>query len=460
MNKDCGKYQQKLSAYLDSQLDKDEQAEFEGHLESCPDCQALLTRFKQLHRTAGDVMENISDDVLKQMEERIMSGIEFADGGKEILRTEKRKVIPIWYRYVAVAASVVLVFMIGKMAYDESVKDFFEPTPQSPIRLEQPERKVSTQAGGEETGDEKPAVGVADEREKERVEDKNGPSATEEPAEAPSREDVLIQRSEEKAIVPKSKATPDSYSEDRDEARLEVAEPALSNKMTDSGKEPAGKKAVEPETVSSNQKRSAKPLTESGLGKSPRPETMADTITGLSEMIERSDEGSSAGSYVQTQSFAEVKSASMDEEPRSEAEKEPEYISLLREKIEKNDNSLEFHYARQYISAYENQVNRERQSGKEETEKDRMYKAAGSIMAVSEPKTDIANPMLRIQYLYFSARACYDRFKLTGDRDFLLTASRYRERALDETYNEQERGNRSRFIEVYRDEINKWDVKH
>ncbi len=119
MKDKCDKIRTKLSAYLDGELSPDEMAEVAEHLESCPDCSALLEKMRQVDEMAGTALPDFDDKLMDSLAGRIMDGI---DEPKPVADEDgpKPRAIPIWYRYVAVAATIVIVFLAGRMAFKES----------------------------------------------------------------------------------------------------------------------------------------------------------------------------------------------------------------------------------------------------------------------------------------------------------------------------------------------------
>ena len=135
-----------MSGYIDGRLSNEEKAEVEHHLEECRECRVFFEKLKKLNREASGVIEDIDDRLLDRLERRIMSEIETPVDKKSIVQDGKKKVIPIWYRYVAVAASLVLVFMVGKMAYDDYFLRLFEPPQPTPDYQKHEKERVEPEA--------------------------------------------------------------------------------------------------------------------------------------------------------------------------------------------------------------------------------------------------------------------------------------------------------------------------
>jgi len=129
--------EQKLSAYLDGRLTPDEIAEIETLIEANEEYARLLDRMRRLDAIAQKVMPDFDDDLMDTLEKRIIDSIEaLPESSDELpLRRSQAKPIPIWYRYTAVAASIVLIMLVGRMAIEESSDRLFEypqPAMESP----------------------------------------------------------------------------------------------------------------------------------------------------------------------------------------------------------------------------------------------------------------------------------------------------------------------------------------
>jgi len=122
----CDKIKDRLSAYLDGELSPEEMAEIAAHLETCRDCSALLEKMRRLDDMAEKAVPEFDDEMMDSLTGRIMDGIDAAPASTGETASEP-KVIPIWYRYVAVAASIVIVFLAGRMAFKESGGNLLSP---------------------------------------------------------------------------------------------------------------------------------------------------------------------------------------------------------------------------------------------------------------------------------------------------------------------------------------------
>jgi len=126
MKDQCDKIKDKLSAYLDGELSPDEMAEVAAHLETCPNCSALLEKMRRVDEMAETAVPDFDDNLMDTLAGRIMAGIDKPKPAAEESRPSPR-VIPVWYRYVAVAASIVIVFLAGRMAFKESGGKLLSP---------------------------------------------------------------------------------------------------------------------------------------------------------------------------------------------------------------------------------------------------------------------------------------------------------------------------------------------
>lgn len=134
MKEPCAKIRDKLSAYLDGELTPKEMAKVAAHLETCPECAALLEKMRRLDDMAGTAIPDFDDELMDKLTGRIMDGIDEAEAARA--ETKPRpKVIPIWYRYAAVAASIVIVFLAGRLAFKETGGDLLYPAAQRKITM-------------------------------------------------------------------------------------------------------------------------------------------------------------------------------------------------------------------------------------------------------------------------------------------------------------------------------------
>ena len=170
MSHNCGSYKEKLSAYLDGNLPPEEMAEISAHLKICPECLALLEKMKRLDRMASDSLPEFDDSVLNELEKRITDEIDRLPETVVSKEPKKPKIIPIWYRYAAAAASIVFVFLIGRMAYEDSARQFLRPVPAEPTYFEH--RRVESSLKKELPSEDLSDRGEFEERKAIKEEDK------------------------------------------------------------------------------------------------------------------------------------------------------------------------------------------------------------------------------------------------------------------------------------------------
>jgi hypothetical protein len=110
------KHSDRLSAYLDSRLSSKESAQLAAHVKDCPVCGKLLEQMQRLSAMASASLPDFDDAILTDLE----TGIQEKLKTLEQPTVGKPRVIPIWYRYAAVAASLAIVFLAGRMAFREA----------------------------------------------------------------------------------------------------------------------------------------------------------------------------------------------------------------------------------------------------------------------------------------------------------------------------------------------------
>lgn len=126
MKDECSRYEDKLSAYTDGRLSPDEMAKVAAHLEGCPACASLLEKMRRVEALAQGTLPEFDESLMDRLANRIAERLDEPAGET---RPAGPRMIPIWYRYVAVAASVVLVFLVGRVALKESGRDLLEQVP-------------------------------------------------------------------------------------------------------------------------------------------------------------------------------------------------------------------------------------------------------------------------------------------------------------------------------------------
>lgn len=127
MAESCAKIEELLSAYLDGRLSPEDAAGVAAHLERCPTCAALLEKMRRVDDIASSAVNDIDASVLDTLEQRIRADVDRLPTVNIEAEPKAKKVMPVWYRYVAVAASLVLVFMIGRAFYKSGGLDQWLP---------------------------------------------------------------------------------------------------------------------------------------------------------------------------------------------------------------------------------------------------------------------------------------------------------------------------------------------
>lgn len=123
MNSQCNKYEDRLSAYLDGRLSPQEMAEIAAHLDACPACSALLEKMRHLEEMAAGVSTDFDNNLMDELSGRINAGVNEIGEIGETPGGRTAKIIPVWYRYAAIAASFAIVFFVGRMAFKETAPD-------------------------------------------------------------------------------------------------------------------------------------------------------------------------------------------------------------------------------------------------------------------------------------------------------------------------------------------------
>jgi hypothetical protein len=489
MEKECKHYRQMISAYIDNRISDQDITDIEEHLEDCQACQAFFRRLLRLNQKAPDALENMDNNLLDQLEERIMSGIDLSDSKAESKKTEKIKIIPIWYRYVAAAASIVLVFLIGKIVYEDSIRYMYDSSEQS-IDYRLPEDKKDVPEKAKSIADEgQPAA-----EQESLIDDDRATSVLQSRTESREKEDALlkpqqvtegqqpqvIEETSVRAVKEGIEINQTGSVSTKTKEEIEITPVADVDELlsreagflqpgeqqTDRTENGAGSRAMQidehkiaktklgvPEPVL---KGTSEVIESKKSDKQINSGFIRDSISSPTE-IRTNDEAMKSADYFSAKDRPSNQIPEVKEE--SQRDVSSEYIDLLREKLEKKDNTLEYHYASMFLKGFDYQEKKGEYDPDEITD-ERYFKVAENIIIQIEAKLKITNPMLRIRNNYFAARASYDMYRFTGDEQHLITASQYRELALEDVYNEKERGNRSRFVTTFREELENWNFEH
>jgi len=120
MKSQCDKYESKLSAYMDGQLPESEMAKIAAHLEKCPACSEQLDKLRKLSDFALEFDPVFEESALDDLSHRIEDVVDDLDKTEDREKSPRRRIIPVWYRYAAVAASIAVVFFVGRMAFKDT----------------------------------------------------------------------------------------------------------------------------------------------------------------------------------------------------------------------------------------------------------------------------------------------------------------------------------------------------
>ena len=108
----CENIKEKLSLYIDNLLDPDEADKIREHIESCDSCRAYYNHLLKLSEMVDDFVISDNEEYWESQRDKVMDKIEQAESDKitEVKLIRKRSRL---YRYLAVAASLVLVGFVS-----------------------------------------------------------------------------------------------------------------------------------------------------------------------------------------------------------------------------------------------------------------------------------------------------------------------------------------------------------
>ena len=101
---DCDKIKELLSGFIDDQLDSEERAAVEKHLESCQDCTRHYEQLLALGRMADDLELDGDESYWEGQKDAVLGKIEKLESEK-IVPVAKRSYRSLIYKVAAVAAS-------------------------------------------------------------------------------------------------------------------------------------------------------------------------------------------------------------------------------------------------------------------------------------------------------------------------------------------------------------------
>ncbi|MFH1700951.1 MAG: zf-HC2 domain-containing protein [Candidatus Zixiibacteriota bacterium] len=127
MEKDYSKYSEKLSAYLDGELSAREMAEIADALEKDSNLATELERLARLRDMAEQSLPEFEEEILDSLENRIMSNLENKSLKGPLQESQSAKIFPVWRKYLTAAAAIAVVFLAGRIAYQEYGTDILSP---------------------------------------------------------------------------------------------------------------------------------------------------------------------------------------------------------------------------------------------------------------------------------------------------------------------------------------------
>jgi len=133
MPSDCSRYEDKLSTYLDGRLSPKEMADVVAHLEICASCASALDKMKRLDDMAADAITGFDEAVLDELSQRIDAALDKEAPKVPAEQPLRAKPVPIWYRYVAVAASIAIVFFAGRTMFRDAGSEVFMTRPRPKV---------------------------------------------------------------------------------------------------------------------------------------------------------------------------------------------------------------------------------------------------------------------------------------------------------------------------------------
>jgi hypothetical protein len=406
MSHNCGSYKEKLSAYLDGNLPPEEMAEISGHLKICPECLALLEKMKRLGGMASDSLPKFDDSVLNELEKRITDEINRLPETSISKEPKKPKIIPIWYRYAAAAASIVFVFLIGRMAYEDSVRQFLRPVPAKPTYFKH--RRVESSSQKELSLEDLSDRGEFEERKAIKEEDK-GSSVPKRPIEI--EEVDLTSPSRPPGDISESITVPEKQ-------ERQIEEP-LESVPADTRSREAGKASYAP--IQERDRIEADRISPHGVARISALEDMADADTAM---------------------------------PRKKDEKPDLEYTPKRLPAE---SSLESFYISELASVgasrYGRQYEKRVGGGIDDS-----LTIIRMLLKRIESRPEADTPYDRIINLYMEARANYDLYRFTGDNNRLSRTSDLREAAFEIIRIRQNKGSEDPRLIKYMEEINRWDI--
>ena len=137
----CENREEKISLYIDRQLDWKEEKEFLKHIKQCPECKEALQQAQQLRQMLLEIpMEKVPEGLHQNIMEAINKEIE----AKTKVSPLKNKKNTAWQKYVAVAASFLILAGASKVYfnYKTDVTENVQIPEMASMKLQQTETDI------------------------------------------------------------------------------------------------------------------------------------------------------------------------------------------------------------------------------------------------------------------------------------------------------------------------------
>ena len=137
----CENREEKISLYIDRQLDWKEEKEFLKHIKQCPECKEALQQAQQLRQMLLEIpMEKVPEGLHQNIMETINKEIE----AKTKVSPLKNKKNTAWQKYVAVAASFLILAGASKVYfnYKTDVTENVQIPEMASMKLQQTETDI------------------------------------------------------------------------------------------------------------------------------------------------------------------------------------------------------------------------------------------------------------------------------------------------------------------------------
>jgi hypothetical protein len=140
MNGESSDMDRKLSAYLDGSLPADEMEQVAEYIRTHPEAARSLEKMRKLDELARNKEPQFSEDILASIEKNVLDRIGSTAKVTDIAAASKTRSSTFWYRSAALAASVVFVFIVGRLALREAGESIWPELHQSQPAPTRPEK--------------------------------------------------------------------------------------------------------------------------------------------------------------------------------------------------------------------------------------------------------------------------------------------------------------------------------